>query len=134
MVVSSVYVRGDPCRQTSYHTLIPTQTSLLVSLSLMARRSGIMDTMNKSLIWVGIGAIVIAAIAYFAFMQSPTSETVNDTNSQAKININAICEGALAYMSFENGAAAEAWVAECKEGKHPEAIKEWKQQNGITDA
>ncbi len=50
---------------------------------------------------------------------------------QGKIDINAVCEGALAYMTFESGAAAEEFVAECKEGKHPEVIDQWKQQMGI---
>ncbi len=44
----------------------------------------------------------------------------------AKININAVCEGALAYMSFPDGASADAFVAECKEGKHPEVIEQYK--------
>ena len=39
-----------------------------------------------------------------------------------KIDINAVCDGALAYMSFPDGAAADLFVAECKEGKHPEVI------------
>lgn len=50
-----------------------------------------------------------------------------------KIDIAAICEGALAYMSFPDGAAAEAFVNECKDGKHPEVIEQWKQQMGISD-
>lgn len=47
---------------------------------------------------------------------------------QGKIDINAVCKGALAYMTFENGDAAETFVAECKEGKHPEVIEHWKNQ------
>ena len=92
-----------------------------------------MNAMNKSLVWIGIGAIVVVAIAYFAFMQSPapTTETPNDTGSQGKLNIVAICEGALAYMTFENGAEADVFVQECKEGKHPEVIEEFKVQMGI---
>jgi hypothetical protein len=51
--------------------------------------------------------------------------------AQGKIDINAVCEGALAYMTFESGEASEKFVAECKEGKHPEVIEQWKQQMGI---
>lgn len=51
--------------------------------------------------------------------------------AQGKLNINAICEGALAYMTFPNGAAADAFVAECKEGKHPEVIEQYKVQTGV---
>jgi hypothetical protein len=59
----------------------------------------------------------------------PTSET----GSNAKINIDAICQGALAYMSFPSSVEAEAFVQECKDGKHPEVIAQWKKDNGITD-
>lgn len=52
---------------------------------------------------------------------------------QGKININAVCEGALAYMSFPDGASAEKFVAECKAGEHPEVIEQYKQQMGLGD-
>lgn len=51
----------------------------------------------------------------------------------AKININAVCEGALAYMTFPDGASADAFVAECKEGKHPEVLEQYKSQMNIGD-
>jgi hypothetical protein len=78
---------------------------------------------------------VVATGAYILFMQPGTESAVHDTNtnSQAKVDMNAVCEGALVYMSFPDGAAAEAWVTECKNGEHPEAIDQWKQQNGYTD-
>ncbi len=50
-----------------------------------------------------------------------------------KIDINAVCDGALAYMSFPDGAAAEKFVAECKEGKHPEVIEKFKADMGLGD-
>jgi hypothetical protein len=50
---------------------------------------------------------------------------------QGKLDINAVCEGALAYMTFTDGAAADKFVADCKEGKHPEVIEQWKAQMGI---
>lgn len=52
---------------------------------------------------------------------------------QGKLNINAVCEGALAYMTFTDGASADAFVAECKEGKHPEVIEQYKLQMGLGD-
>ena len=88
-----------------------------------------MYAMKTGLIVAGI--VILAAIAYFAFVQPATAPTTTD--SQGKVDINAVCEGALAYMTFPSGVAAEAWVAECKEGKHPEAIQEWKIRMGITD-
>jgi hypothetical protein len=53
---------------------------------------------------------------------------------QGKIDINAVCDGALAYMTFPDGAAADKFVAECKEGKHPEVIERFKQQLGVDGA
>lgn len=53
--------------------------------------------------------------------------------AQGKLNINAVCEGALAYMTFADGASAEKFVAECKEGKHPEVIDHYKAQMGLDD-
>jgi hypothetical protein len=50
-----------------------------------------------------------------------------------KIDINAVCDGALAYMSFPDGASAEQFVAECKEGKHPEVIEKFKADRGLGD-
>lgn len=48
------------------------------------------------------------------------------TSASGKININVVCEGALAYMTFPDGAAADAFVSDCKEGKHPEVIERYK--------
>ena len=55
------------------------------------------------------------------------------SGAQGKININAVCEGALAYMTFTDGAAADAFVTECKDGKHPEVIEQYKAQMGLGD-
>lgn len=55
-------------------------------------------------------------------------------NVSTKLNINTICEGALAYMTFPDGAAAAKFVSECKEGQHPEVIEEYKRQVGIDGA
>ncbi len=52
---------------------------------------------------------------------------------QGKLDINTVCEGALAYMTFPDGKSADAFVAECKEGKHPEVIEQYKAQMGLGD-
>lgn len=52
---------------------------------------------------------------------------------QGKINIEAVCEGALAYMTFPDGKSADLYVKECKEGKHPEVIEKFKQELNIGD-
>lgn len=43
-----------------------------------------------------------------------------------KIDIYAVCQGALAYMTFPDGDAAQKFVAECVDGKHPEVIERFK--------
>lgn len=53
--------------------------------------------------------------------------------AQGKLNINVVCEGALAYMTFPDGESAAKFVAECKEGKHPEVIEQYKAQMGLGD-
>ena len=86
-----------------------------------------------------VGLIIIVAIAYYVFVavpaEAPTMETETSTNSgsQAKLDINVVCDGALAYMSFPSGTEADAWVAACKRGEHPEAIEQYKTQMGIQD-
>lgn len=81
--------------------------------------------------------LLAAAAGYYFFMPSsaPTTETETPitTGTQGKIDINAVCDGALAYMSFKSGEEAEAWVEACKRGERPEAIEQWKVQMGITD-
>lgn len=47
---------------------------------------------------------------------------------EAKININVVCEGALSYMTFPDAKSANTFVAECKEGKHPEVIEQYRKQ------
>lgn len=57
----------------------------------------------------------------------------NDT-SNLKLDIKAVCENALIYMTFENGEAADAFVNECVEGKHPEVIERYIKDNNLEGA
>lgn len=98
---------------------------------------------QKNLIMVSFGVIVVLFLVTFFLTQSPENnevmqnyqsgevtevepaeeETVDSSNKpQAKINVQAVCEGALAYTTFTDGAAADAYVAECIEGKYPDVI------------
>lgn len=83
--------------------------------------------------------MIIGAAGYYVFVLASAgapqtqTETPTNTGAQGKININTVCDGALAYMSFQSGAEAEVWVEACKRGEHPEAIEQWKVQMGITD-
>lgn len=64
-------------------------------------------------------------------MIDPAPTPVTGASSSSKININAVCEGSLAYMTFPDGKTAEKFVAECKEGKHPEVLEQYKIQMGL---
>lgn len=48
------------------------------------------------------------------------------STSQAKINIETVCNGALAYMTFTDGKSADLFVKDCIDGKHPEVIEKFK--------
>lgn len=91
--------------------------------------------MNKKKLIIFVIVVVLAAAGagLLSVLLSSRAMPSTESGSNAKLNINAICESALAYMSFPDGASADAFVQECVEGKHPEVIEQWKQQQGITD-
>ncbi len=95
--------------------------------------------MNKKNIVIIIIVLAVFVVGYCLFIKpSPISEISEPVPTetgepQAKIDINAVCEGALAYKTFPDGASADAFVAECKEGKHPEVIDQYKQQMNLGD-
>jgi hypothetical protein len=84
--------------------------------------------------------IITAALVggYFVFMKNPantapeTSYPANDS-SAGKLDINVVCESALSYMTFPDGESAAKFVAECKEGKHPEVIERYKADMNLGD-
>lgn len=87
-----------------------------------------------------VAVIIIGAVGYFLYAPLPAPIPVTETETsenaappQAKININAVCDGALAYMTFSSGAEAEAFVEACKRGEHPEVVEQWKEMNGYND-
>jgi hypothetical protein len=84
-----------------------------------------------------VGALVFVGLMYFVLAPNPDaapeSATIPATTTAAKINIDAICAGALAYMTFPSSTEADTFVQECKDGKHPEVIDKWKSDNGIQD-
>jgi hypothetical protein len=94
--------------------------------------------MDKPLL-IAVSVVVLLLGGYLLFqtnngMQGETQNTpeVRDESttpppaSQGKINIDVVCEGALAYMTFSDGASADAFVTECKNGEHPEVIERYK--------
>jgi hypothetical protein len=62
-------------------------------------------------------------------MISPTPGTA----VQGKINIDQVCNEALMYMTFTDSKASDKFVAECKEGKHPQVIEDYKIRMGLGD-
>lgn len=85
--------------------------------------------MKKTLIIVLIVGLLVAG--YYMFMKKEVVPVKNTSN--AKINVDAVCQGALAYMTFPDAAAAEVFVGECKEGKHPEVIEKYKADMNLGD-
>ncbi|MEJ0054001.1 MAG: hypothetical protein WDN10_04780 [bacterium] len=80
---------------------------------------------------IALIALVIIGGGYYWYSHATTAETSypsdeNGAPAQGKLNINVVCEGALAYMTFPDGESAQKFVAECKAGEHPEVIERYK--------
>lgn len=107
--------------------------------------------MKTKNIFIGLACVVVLAVAaYFldrtlpgaavnqGATTTPQTQTLSETEvnpapAQGKLNIDAVCRGALAYMTFPDAATADVFVADCKEGKHPEVIERYKTDNGLGD-
>lgn len=94
--------------------------------------------------------LVVALIGggYYLFVYRPSIETpvieetaaedngenedVSPAPAAGKLDINVVCESALAYMSFPDGESAANFVAECKAGEHPEVIERYKTDMGFS--
>jgi len=82
-----------------------------------------------------IASIIILLIIVAVLLNASRSMKSNETPlPQGKLDINVVCEGALAYMTFPDAESANAFVAECKEGKHPDVIERYKQDMNLGDA
>jgi len=66
--------------------------------------------------------------AVYKKVSPSTEKTPTSATFQGKLNIDLVCEKALSYMKFKDSASADKFVAECKEGKHPEVIERYKAQ------
>ncbi len=80
-----------------------------------------------------LGAVAYSGRAYFmptTATTTPYMQEATSTMPTGKINIVEVCQSALAYTSFTDGAAAEAYVDSCIKGEHPEVIERWKADNG----
>lgn len=92
--------------------------------------------MKNKIILLVVLVIVLLVVGYFFKPQMTTVSPADTTpqNSAGKINIDEVCRGALIYMSFPDAASADAFVTECKEGKHPEVIEQYKAQFNLDGA
>lgn len=59
---------------------------------------------------------------------------IPSVSTNMKLYIQAVCEGALAYMTFPSGVEADAFVSDCVEGKHPEVIDRYISEQGLDGA
>lgn len=90
---------------------------------------------------IALVALVLIAGGYYWYSQNMIGEEVkieeeetqieDNSPTQGKLDINAVCEGALAYMTFPDGESAEAFVEECKAGERPEVIERYKAEMNI---
>ena len=102
---------------------------------------------QKNLIMVSFAAIVTLFLFSFFITQSSKNsevgqnyqsgevteiepvedETIVDSNNkpQAKIDVKVACESTLMYTTFIDGEAADSYIADCIEGKHPDVINRY---------
>jgi hypothetical protein len=57
-----------------------------------------------------------------------------ETSDSMRVDIRVACESALAYMTFLSGDDADAFVADCIAGKHPEVIERYIESVGVGGA
>jgi hypothetical protein len=66
--------------------------------------------------------------------ESGTSTPVESPRQGAKIDPRVACESALMYTTFSSGEAADAFVADCVAGEHPEVIERYIEELGAPGA
>lgn len=105
------------------------------------------------LVLVGIAAIFLALLVFSApGAQTEIGAPVTPTQMEAepmtedseiepapsmpqgKIDVRVACQSALMYTTFTDGAAADAFIEECVEGKHPEVIERYISDMGVDGA
>lgn len=86
----------------------------------------------KTLVNKGNSAITVELLPWYE--AEPMQAEPAPVTTGAKLDINAVCEGALAYTDFVNGEAATAFVTDCVAGKHPEVIERHIKSLGVDGA
>lgn len=85
--------------------------------------------------FVVLFVIVLLLNAHYPFITKKfgPNEAPTPSASQGKLDINVVCQSALTYMTFPDAKSADAFVAECKAGSHPEVIERYKADHGYGD-
>jgi hypothetical protein len=80
-------------------------------------------------------ALVVVGGGYYWYMGQAPANTAQDSGMPmaGKLDAEMVCRSALAYMTFADAAAAEVFVQECKEGKHPEVFDRYRADMGLGD-
>lgn len=93
-----------------------------------------MQTRVKLILVVVVVVAIAGAGLLTLILSSAGARPSTDSPSSAKLNIDIICESERSfYTEFGSAATAEVFVRECKEGKYPEVIEKWKQDNAFPD-
>ncbi|MES2966685.1 MAG: hypothetical protein V4668_02775 [Patescibacteria group bacterium] len=69
-----------------------------------------------------------------AWINSFEFTPIKPVQMAGKLNPQIVCEGALAYMTFESSEASDSFVADCMEGKHPEVFEKYISDRGLDGA
>lgn len=77
--------------------------------------------------------IILTALLTGLVVGRTTPVVPTDVPTNGKLNITVVCESALAYTTFTDGASAEAFVQDCIDGKHPEVIERYKADMNLGD-
>lgn len=85
---------------------------------------------TKNIVISLILVAIIAGAGYFFYMRNDSDytdpEKIGTPTSNQKINVDQVCNESLVYMTFTDSVSADLFVKECKEGKHPEVIEQYK--------
>ena len=108
--------------------------------------------MNQKTVVIALGVVVLVFVGVFAFlgeeegaqfgepvvseevMAEPAAAEESSVRPQGKIDVRVACESALMYTTFTDGVAADAFIEECIEGKHPEVIERFISEMGVDGA
>lgn len=92
-------------------------------------------TMYKNVLTV-IFVIVVGLLAYglWQLYATPALLPVPTPDMQVKLDIQKVCASALTYISFPDSVAADAFIAACVAGDHPEVIEKYRKDRGLNDA